>query len=86
MKTNDKFVLKHVLDADILVDIESNFNGVYKLNETSKKIYEYINDGKNINEIIDNLSKEYGVDKTIISRDVSEFVEEMIKKGIFING
>lgn len=86
MKTNDKFVLKHVLDADILVDIESNFNGVYKLNETSKKIYEYINDGKNINEIIDNLSKEYGVDKTIISRDVGEFVEEMIKKGIFING
>lgn len=86
MIISDKFVLKHVLDSDILVDIKSNFNGVIKLNKTSKEIYEYVQDGKSIEEIIDILSNKYNIDKTIVTKDVNEFVEEMLKKGIFING
>lgn len=86
MIISDKYVLKHVLDSDILVDIKSNFNGVIKLNKTSKEIYEFIKEGKNIEEIVDILSKKYDVDKSVVSKDVNEVVEEMLKKGIFING
>lgn len=46
MKVNKNFICKHVLDNDILIDIKNNSKVVYKLNETSKYIFDLIVDGK----------------------------------------
>lgn len=85
MKLNDSYVIKSVLDSYILVDIKSNFNGVIKLNKTSKDICELIDKGLNKDEIIDTLLNKYDIDEKELTKDVNDFINEMVEKGIFIN-
>ena len=85
MKINSNYVIKDVLDSYILVDIKSNFDGVIKLNKTSKDICELVNEGFNRKEIINKLFDKYNIDIKILEKDVNEFIDEMLNKGIFIN-
>lgn len=85
MKVNKNYVLKHLLDADLLININDEISGVIKLNKTSKDIYSYINDGLNKEEVIEKLSNEYDIDLETLKKDVDEFINEMIQRGIFIN-
>lgn len=85
MKLNKSYVIKHVLDSDVLIDISSNYEGIIKLNKTSKDICLYVQKNMSVEEIINELSKKYDVDINILKKDVNDFVNEMIKKGIFIN-
>ena len=85
MKLNDNLVIKNVLDSDLLIDIKSNFDGVIKLNKTSKDIFELVNDGLNREEIIEKLFNKYDINKDELSKDINEFIDEMLKKGIFID-
>lgn len=82
MKINKNYVIKHVLDSDILIDIKSNFNSVIKLNKTSKQICELINKGLNRQQIINELVNKYDIDKDTLKKDVNKFIDEMIDKGI----
>lgn len=85
MKINSNYVIKNVLDSYILVDIKSNFDGVIKLNKTSKDICELINEGLNRKEIINKLFDKYNIDLNTLEKDVNEFIDEMLNKGIFID-
>lgn len=85
MKLNKSYEIKHVLDSDVLIDISSNYEGIIKLNKTSKDICLYVQKNMSVEEIINELSNKYDVDINILKKDVNDFVNEMIKKGIFIN-
>lgn len=85
MKINSNYVIKNVLDSYILVDIKSNFDGVIKLNKTSKDICELINEGLNRKEIINKLFDKYNIDLNTLEKNVNEFIDEMLNKGIFID-
>lgn len=85
MRLNKNYVIKHVLDSDVLIDINSSFEGIIKLNKTSKDICLCVKKNMTTAEIIDELSKKYDVDIDLLNKDVNDFVNEMIKKGIFIN-
>ena len=85
MKVNSDYVLKHALDSDILVNIKNNGNFIIKLNETSKDIFNYVKSGKNKEEIIELLLKDYSTDKKTLIKDVDAFINEMLEKKIFIN-
>lgn len=85
MKLNKNYIVKNVLDSDILVDIKSNFNGVIKLNKTSKDIIELTEKGYNRQQIIDELFNKYDVDKESLIKDVDSFINKMLEKGIFID-
>lgn len=85
MKLNKNYIIKHVLDSDVLININSNFDGIIKLNKTSKDICLYVQNNMKVDEIIKELSKKYDIDIHILEKDVNDFINDMIKKGIFIN-
>ena len=82
MKLNSNYLIKNVLDSDILIDLKSNFNGVIKLNKTSKDIINLVIKGYDRQRIIDELTNKYNVDKETLTNDVNSFINEMINKGI----
>ena len=77
MKVNKNFICKHVLDNDILIDIKNNSKVVYKLNETSKYIFDLIVDGETLEEIINDVKARYNIDLVTASKDVMEFVNKL---------
>lgn len=85
MKLSENYLVKHVLDSDILVDIKNNFSGVIKLNKTAVDTIECINKGMDTNQIIDYLIDKYDIDKQTLSNDVNCFINDCINKGIIID-
>ena len=77
MKVNKNFICKHVLDNDILIDIKNNSKVVYKLNETSKYIFDLIVDGETLEEIINDVKARYNIDLVTASKDVMEFINKL---------
>lgn len=86
MKLNSKYVVKNVLDSDILIDIGSIVNSVIKLNKTSKDVVELVIKGLNREAIVDSLYEKYNVDMKTLNNDINSFIDEMLNKGIFIDG
>lgn len=82
MKINKNFVCKHVLDNDILIDIKNNNKTVYKLNSTSKYIYDLIQNDYSLEDIINDIKYKYNIDLVTASKDVTEFIDELIRLGI----
>lgn len=84
MKINKNSVCKHVLDNDILIDIKNNNKTVYKLNSTSKYIYDLIQNDYSLEDIINDVKYKYNIDLVTASKDVTEFIDELIRLGIVI--
>lgn len=82
MKINKNFVCKRVLDNDILIDIKNNNKTVYKLNNTSKYIYDLIQSDYSLEDIINDVKYKYNIDLVTASKDVTEFIDELIRLGI----
>lgn len=82
MKLNKNFVCKKVLDNDILIDIKNNNKVIYKLNETSKYIFELIKDGYTLEEIINEVKINFNIDLVTASKDVTEFIDKLEQLGI----
>lgn len=82
MKLNSNFVIKEVLGNYILIDLSDEFKNVIKLNETSKYIVECVQQNLSKEEIIDKMSKEYKVEKEILSNDINELINNLKKLNI----
>ena len=54
-------------------------NSVYTLNETGAFIWEQIDGKRNVEEIINELTNEYDIDKQNAESDVFSFIENMNK-------
>jgi len=66
----------------VLVPITNNIadmNSVYTLNETGAFIWEQIDGKRNVEEIINELTNEYDIDKQNAESDVFTFIEDMSK-------
>jgi Coenzyme PQQ synthesis protein D (PqqD) len=66
----------------VLVPVTNNIadmNSVYTLNETGAFIWEHIDGKRNVEEIINTLTKEYDIDNESASKDVFSFIENMSK-------
>jgi hypothetical protein len=66
----------------VLVPITNNIadmNSVYTLNETGAFIWEQIDGKRNVEEIINELTIEYDIDKQNAESDVFTFIEAMSK-------
>lgn len=85
MKINSNYVIKKVLDCDVIININSNTDDIIKINNTSKDICDCVNKNMTIDEIVDFLSNKYDVETSTLKKDVEEFIKEMIHKGIFID-
>jgi transcription antitermination factor NusA-like protein len=55
---------------------------VYELNETGSKIWLMVKMELTYEEIVEKISQEYDVDRSILERDVKEFLDKLMKYGV----
>ena len=81
MKIKKGFVAKEIAGQYVVVALgkaSKIFNGIIKLNETAKFIWDMLEKGAERNEIVDALLNEYeGVDRETAERDVQKFIDEL---------
>jgi len=86
MKINNNFMLKKVAGEYMIIPTGNNnvnFSKIFNINETGAFIFEKLKDGKNKEEILELMSKEYNASKDILKNDIEEFIDELKKRGIY---
>lgn len=78
MKIKKGFIVKQIAGQYVVValgEASKVFNGIIKLNESGKIIWEMLAEGKEKQEIVDALLAEYdGVDRATVEADFDKFV------------
>lgn len=85
MKLTNNYILKKIGPTYSLIPLKGE--GVYldrilNLNDTALEIYNGIKDGLSIDEISLNISKKFNANLDDIKKDVFDFVNVLIKRGI----
>lgn len=86
MGINKGFLLKKVGNEYMIIPTNNSkvlMNKIFNINEVGADIYKSLENGLSIAETIDELLKEYDIDKETLTNDVLEFVEELRKRGIY---
>ena len=73
---DDEYVLSHASAEEV------DFSKVITFNEVGAFIFNKIKEGKTKEEILDDLVKEYDAPKEEISKDLDEFLNDLIKNKI----
>lgn len=80
MTVNKDFVVRTVAGDTMLIPIGKNvlkYNGIFTLSESGAMIYRLLCEGKNKEEIIDALVKNFGEDEATIKSDYNEFIQQL---------
>ncbi|MCD8049973.1 MAG: PqqD family protein [Clostridia bacterium] len=85
MRLKEGFVLRRVAESYVAVaagEASHEFQGMVKLNETAKVIWEGLERGETEEKIVDRLVKESGAEREIVAYDVREMIDEMDEAGL----
>lgn len=85
MKLKQDFVLREIGGDSLLIPVsslDSTFNGIISLNETSISIWKLLESGKEKSEIVDALLEEYDVEREQAEHDVDNFCAQLEQLGI----
>lgn len=86
MKIKNGFVAKEIAGQYVVVALgqaSKIFNGIIKLNDTGKFIWDMLAKGAEQEEIVKALLEEYeGVDEVVATSDVEKFIGELKGAGI----
>lgn len=73
MKIKEGFVLREVANQAIVIAVgkaSESFKGMIKMNKTSKDIWDYIQKGLDVEDIVLEMKKKYDIDESVIRKDV----------------
>jgi hypothetical protein len=71
-------------DNFIVLDYQNGF--YYGLDEVGKKIFRRLESRKSVNEIVEELSREYDAPQEVLHRDVTEFISQLLKANLIKTG
>ncbi len=80
MKIKEGFVLKEIAGQYVVIALGAAsrvFNGIIKLNESGKFIWELMTDDIEKDAIVNALLDEYDVTREIAEKDVDKFIDEL---------
>ncbi len=80
MKIKEGFVLKEIAGQYVVIALGAAsrvFNGIIKLNETGKTLWEALSSDTDEQRLVDALLAEYDVDEQTAKKDVKKFVEQL---------
>lgn len=80
MKIKDGFVVRDLAGQSIVValgEASKTFNGMIKLNDTGRLVWDMLSVGKTKEEIVDRFIAEYDVAREIADGDVTAFIETL---------
>lgn len=85
MKIKKGFVVRKIAGEDVVVALgaaSKQFNGIIKLNDTGRFLWDKIAEGCDDNALVEAIVAEYGVDKNIAVKDVAAFVDTLKGAGV----
>ena len=80
MKIKKGFIVRKIGGQNVAVAIgeaSKTFNGMIKLNDTGRIIWDMLSEGKSESDIVGRFVSEYDVDEASAQKDVSAFVEAL---------
>lgn len=83
MKVKDGYILRHVMNSDVVMDVTGGFSGIIKLNEVSAEIWNGVAAGKSLAEIADDIAGKYEVGREQALADAEKFCHAMCEQGFF---
>jgi PqqD family protein of HPr-rel-A system len=57
---------------------------VYLVNKTGIHIFQHLKDGKTVDQIVDSLCAQFGLDREIALSDTEEFLENLVSEGLLV--
>ena len=88
MKLKENLVISEIGGEYVLVDGSPNvnrFNGMIKLNETSKEIVELLMKETTIDEVATKMMEKYDVDVKIVKDDILKIVESLKQVNLLVD-
>lgn len=85
MKIKDGFILRKVGGQNVVValgEASRSFNGIIRLNETGKFLWEQLSGDKTKEQLCSALLSEYDVTEEQAQRDVAEFIDTLKKAAL----
>ena len=85
MKIKDGFMLRKVGGQFVVValgEASRDFNGIIRLNETGKFLWEQLSEDKTEEQLLAALTDEYEADEAQAKADISDFVERLRKAAL----
>ena len=80
MKIKNGFVMRELAGEYVVIalgDASKIFNGIIKLNDTGKIIWEMLSQGAEQDTIVDAILKEYNAESAKVEADVARFIETL---------
>lgn len=84
MKINENFVLRQVAENWVVLPLAEktlNFNGMLTLNDTGALIWQALEQGRGLDEIVGLLTAEYAISEKEARSDAVEFIEKLSRVG-----
>lgn len=85
MKIKDGFMLREIVDTWVVIPLGERvveFNGIMTLSETGALLWKEIEEGKDVNSLVDSIIAEYDIDKEAALADTLEFISTIEKNGL----
>lgn len=80
MKIKSGFVVRSIAGESVVVALgaaSKNFNGIIKLNETGRFIWDKLAVGCEAEELVEAILSEYDIDRDTAAADVKNFIETL---------
>lgn len=80
MRLKDSVVITNVDDYYVLVDSSASddrFNGMVKLNETSKSICDYLLTDIEYDDLVESMLNEYNVERQVLEKDIKNALDKL---------
>ena len=85
MKIKSGFVVREIAGQSVVValgEAGNVFNGIIKLNETGRAIWDMLTVGAEYDAIVEALLEIYEVDRSVLERDCDAFIQTLKEKNI----
>ena len=80
MKIREGFVVREIAGESVVIALGKAsriFNGMIKLNETGRIIWDGLVAGKDKDQIVDSILAEYDVERAVIEADFDKFISTL---------
>lgn len=87
MKIKDGFMLREIAGSWVVIPIGQRvveFNGLMSLNESGALIWNMLEKGADIDDLVNYILSEYNIDEETAKADISEIVDLMKSKGLLV--
>lgn len=85
MKIKSGFVVREIAGQSVVValgEASKVFNGIIKLNETGRVMWDILSQGAQKEDVINKILSEYDIDRETVEKDVDSFVTTLKENNI----